>query len=178
MKIHEKVIAESALENLPRETLIKLVEVLYRNYMGVDGRWFQAVENEYGTDVATRFDEDVWAKHSVTEARRLKKALNITEGGLAGVLKALNFGMFQLLHFAPMEIEETDSQKVTVTYTQCPVQALRIEQGRGEFPCKNVGLYGFQNAAAVIDPTVKVKCLVCPPDPHPQDVWCKWEFSI
>jgi hypothetical protein len=33
-------------------------------------------------------------------------------------------------------------------------------------------------AATVINPAAKVKCLVCPPDEHPEDVWCEWEFEI
>jgi len=176
--IDDKLMAEVALESLPRETLIKLIDMLYRNYSAVDGRWFQAVEDEFGLDTAVRLDEKVWEKHSMVEARRIKETFNITEQGLPAVFKALNFGMFRFLTYAPLECEETGSQKVTVSFTRCPLQELRIEKGRGEFSCKTVSLFILQNTARVIDPSVKVRCLLCPPDHHPADLWCKWEFSI
>ncbi len=27
-------------------------------------------------------------------------------------------------------------------------------------------------------PRAAVKCLVCPPDPHPEEFWCKWELTM
>ncbi|MBL7075469.1 hypothetical protein ISS37_09560 [candidate division KSB1 bacterium] len=32
--------------------------------------------------------------------------------------------------------------------------------------------------ARTIDARIKTTCLVCPPDDHPEDVWCAWEFMI
>jgi len=177
MIIDEKLMAETALENLPRETLIKLIDMLYRNYNAIDGRWFQAVEDEFGLDAAVRFDEKVWEKQSIAEARRIKEALNITEQGLPAVFKALSFTIWQLFS-APVEYEEISPQKVIMSITRCPVQVKRLEKGRPEFACKNPNIFILQNTAKAIDPRVQVRCLMCPPDPHPDDVWCKWEFSI
>jgi len=177
MIVDQESIEGWKLENLSRDTLIKLVRMLYLNYMAVDGRWFQAVEDEWGIDVATRLDEKVWKKHSAIEGRRVKEALDITGEGLPAVFKALNFTIWRFFEFAPMEWEEISPQKVVVSFKACPVQEIRLKKNREEFPCKKIGLYMLENTAAAIDHRVQVKCLLCPPDPHPEDVWCKWEFS-
>jgi len=171
------LIAEWDLANLPKETLIDIVNMLYRNYTAIDGRWFQAVEDQWGTNVAIMLDEQIWEQHSITEARRIKKALHLTEKGLPAVFKALNFTLWRFFNFAPIEYEEINPKKVIISFKGCPIQEARLQKGKGEFPCKSVGLLMLQNAAQVIDPGVSVKCLFCPPDPHPTDIWCKWEFT-
>jgi hypothetical protein len=30
----------------------------------------------------------------------------------------------------------------------------------------------------VIDPRIATRCLACPPDPHPEEFWCAWEFYL
>ena len=30
----------------------------------------------------------------------------------------------------------------------------------------------------VVDPKVKITCLACPPDAHPSQFWCEWQFDI
>jgi len=47
-----------------------------------------------------------------------------------------------------------------------------------DFPCKTVGIIEYSGFAKTIDPRIQTKCLVCPPDPHPYDVWCAWEFVV
>ena len=32
--------------------------------------------------------------------------------------------------------------------------------------------------AKTIDPRIKTRCIGCPPDQHPDNYWCAWEFSI
>jgi hypothetical protein len=32
--------------------------------------------------------------------------------------------------------------------------------------------------AKEFNPDIEVKCNVCPPDEHPDDLWCEWEFAM
>jgi hypothetical protein len=60
----------------------------------------------------------------------------------------------------------------------CRVQAARKRRGLPDFPCKPVGLIEYSGFARTIDPRISTRCLACPPDPHPPDIWCAWEFTL
>ncbi len=32
--------------------------------------------------------------------------------------------------------------------------------------------------AKTIDPMIKTRCVFCPPDDHPEDAYCRWEFTL
>jgi hypothetical protein len=51
-------------------------------------------------------------------------------------------------------------------------------KGLDEFGCKPVR-FGFLKAfAKEFNPDIVVNCNVCPPDEHPDDLWCEWEFKM
>ena len=61
---------------------------------------------------------------------------------------------------------------------RCRVQNTRLKKGLSEFGCKPVR-FGFLKAFAnEINPAIKVSCSMCPPDEHPEDLWCEWEFRL
>jgi len=41
-----------------------------------------------------------------------------------------------------------------------------------------VGIVEYSTFAKEIDPRIKTRCIVCPPDKHPDDYYCAWEFVI
>jgi hypothetical protein len=41
-----------------------------------------------------------------------------------------------------------------------------------------VGLVEYAGFARTIDPRIVSRCVCCPPDAHPPEHWCAWEFSI
>ena len=167
---------DEELDTLPRETLIELVKMYSRNWHTVDGLWFRGVEQRFGIDVALEIDIEMWKSMSKTEAKRIKEILSIGErGGVEAVLRTVHF-----MSWAPAsgyEIER-NGDSALLTCTKCPPQEARVRKGIGEFACRPTFKYGFQNVADVIDPRVKVTCLLCPPGPHPPDLWCRWEFRI
>gem|GEM_PF-4968871 len=36
----------------------------------------------------------------------------------------------------------------------------------------------LEDVAETLNPKAKVNCLICPPDKHPENVWCRWEFTV
>jgi len=165
------------LEEFPRETLIELVRMYARNWQTLDGLWFRNVEAQYGLEATVKLDLKNWERQSVVEAERIKKVLKLDEGGLSSVLTVLSFMSWQLV--SPIfEYEEESPQKIVFYYSRCPVQAGRKKQGKPEFPCKAMKLTLLSNIAKVVEPRAAVKCLICPPDPHPDNFWCKWELII
>jgi len=165
------------LEDLPRETLIELARMYARNWQTLDGLWFGNVEAQYGLEAAVKLDLKNWERQSVVEAERIKEILNLAKGGLPSVLKVLSLMSWQLA--SPIfELEEESPQKIVFYYPRCPVQEGRKRQGKQEFPCKTMKLLLLSNIARVVEPRAAVKCLTCPPDPHPDKFWCKWELTM
>lgn len=162
------------LEKLPRETLIELIMMNSRNWMTVDGLWFSGVEEKFGLDAAVELDVRMWHIGSRTEAKRIKDLLGLGEG-LENVLKAINF-MSWAANFG-YEVEFSENRAFW-TCRRCPPQEQRVKLGKEVFPCEPTFEACFNNVAKVMDPGVKVQCVFCPPGHHPEDAWCRWEFSI
>lgn len=165
------------LERLPRETLVELARMYARNWQTLDGLWFGNVEAQYGLEAAAKLDLENWQRQSVIEAQRIKKVLKLDKGGLSSVLTVLSFMSWQLVS-PTFECEEESPQKIVFYYSRCPVQEGRKRQGKQEFLCKAMKLLLLSNIARVVEPRAVVKCLVCPPDHHPDDFWCKWELTM
>ena len=165
------------LEDLSKETLIRLVEMYSKNWQTLDSLWFRNVENKYGLEAAVELDLKMWEEQAKVEARRIKEALDITQGGLTNVLKALRFMSWQLT--TPLfEYNEETPGRVVFYYPRCPVQEGRRRQGKKEFPCKFMKTKLLSNLAKEIEPRAEIRCLFCPPDPRPEDLWCKWELAM
>jgi len=71
-----------------------------------------------------------------------------------------------------------DDKKIIFRMNQCRVQLARQRKNMPDFPCKSVGLVEYTNFARAIDPRIQTRCIACPPDEHPSDYYCAWEFWI
>ena len=163
------------LMSLSKKELVGMIESFCHSTYAVDGLWFQAVEKLLDTQKAIDMDKEVWSKAGFGEAIRLKKLTKITED-LNGLAKAFNLhSMFQVTEY---EVSLPSDDVLIFTVTNCKPQNARIMKGLGEFACKDVGIPCMEGFAKGINPRSKVKCLTCPPDPHPGDRWCQWEFTI
>jgi Family of unknown function (DUF6125) len=175
-RVKEISLPNESLESLSKETLIKLVEAYSRNWKSLDGLWFNSVESAYGVDAAVELDLQNWAVQAVLEARRLKEALMIEEGGPAAVLKVLTFMTWQLTSEL-FEYEVDTPDRAVIRYRTCAVQEGRRKAEKPVFPCKNMKTTLLSSIASVIDPAVRVACLSCPPDEPGAEYWCRWELS-
>jgi hypothetical protein len=166
-----------SIEKLPKKKLIELARMYSRNWQSLDGNWFGLVEAEFGLETAVRLDLRSWEKQAVLEAQRIKKALKLDKGGLPSVLTVLSFMSWQLA--SPLyEIEDESPQRVVFYYPHCAVHESRNRQNKPVFPCKTMKLGLLSNIARVVEPRAVVRCLNCPPDPHQEGYWCKWELSL
>ncbi len=149
------------------------LEFLLRQYRLTDAYWFLAVEDTFGTEAAVGLNEDIWTRMGTVAAREIKERFPLEKEGVARVLEALSYFPWAII--TGFELEETpEGASIRVPY--CPPQAARVRMGRGEFSCRAMHLGEFTNFAREIDERVEVRCLMAPPDPHPQDLWCEWEL--
>ena len=86
---------DAALSALSRDELEQLVSIYAKNWLAMDGYWFQAVERKRGMDEAMEHDVAVWQGFTRTEARRIRALLRLPEqAGLDGLEKALACRMY------------------------------------------------------------------------------------
>jgi len=148
-----------------------------KNWIAMDGLWFQAVEQEYGMEAAVLLDLNVWKQYAVIEARRIKERLNLPkQGGLDALAIAFTNRLFS--HVNDTEILRPDKNTLVVTTKTCRVQAARQRKGMPLFPCRSVGLVEFPVFARTIDTRVRTECLSCPPETKEATPYCSWKFTL
>ncbi len=165
------------LVNLDRECLVGLVEDAAKNWLAHDGLWFQAVERAHGLDAAIRADVEAWRTFTTIEAKRIMERHGIAPGGgIPALVKALSFRLYAFLN--KQEVVEQTADRVVFRMLDCRVQLARKRKALPDFPCKPVGLVEYEWFAKTIDPRIETRCVCCPPDKHPEEVWCAWEFRL
>lgn len=165
------------LEEMSRAELIDLLTDAAKNWLAHDGLWFQAVERHYGMSTAMALDTEAWEKFTVLEARRIMGRLGIEPGGgIPALIHALKFRLYARINV--QEVTEVEERRCVFLMNRCRVQDARRRKGLPDFPCKAVGVVEYSGFARTIDPRIRTRCLTCPPDPHPPDVWCAWEFYL
>ncbi len=79
------------LEDLGKDTLVKLANEYARAYQQMDGHWYDAVSKRYGEQIAREIDFEVWMRNIPSTARRTLEALGHKENDMAGILKVNQF---------------------------------------------------------------------------------------
>ena len=164
-------------KSLSKEELLELLSDASKNWLAHDGLWFLQVERECGLETAMRLDRGAWETFTVIEARRIMDRLKVKAGGgIPALIEALGFRLYAYVN--EQVVSDVTDSRCVFTMKTCRVQAARKRKGLPDFPCKPIGLVEYSGFAKTIDPRIGTKCLVCPPDRHPDDVWCSWEFTI
>ena len=165
------------LQNLSKEELIAIIMDDAKNWLAHDGLWFQAVDQKYGMDIAIDIDREAWRGFTVVEAKRIMSRLGLEPGGgIPALVECLNHRLYARLNLQE-SIEITDTRAV-FRMVDCRVQSARKRKGLPDFPCKSVGVVEYAEFARTIDPRIETRCIACPPDAHPEDFWCAWEFVL
>lgn len=165
------------LINLSKEKLLDYIEHISKLWLAIDGTWFQAVEKEYNLDKAMDLDIKQWKRFTVIEAKRIMDLLSIPEnGGIPALIKALKFRIYANIN--EQEVVEISKNRCVFRMINCRVQYARKQRNLPDFPCKPVGLVEYGDFAKTIDPRIKTKCICCPPETHPKDYYCAWEFTL
>lgn len=165
-----------ALEELSREQLTELIEIYSKNWLAMDGVWFQSIERTHGMDEAMFHDAEAWRRFTVTEARRIKSFLKLKDNsGIDGLSKALRLRFYANINEDKIEI---DGNTLTYTAEDCRVQTARHTKGMEYHPCKSVGIIEYSGFAKVIDERFKCECISCYPDITDDSCCCKWKFTL
>jgi len=164
-------------EGFSREELEGMLGDAALNWLAHDGLWFLAAEEKLGLDEAIELDRKAWEQFTVIEAKRIMKRHGIQEGGgMPALAKALGCRLYAFIN--EQEIVEQTQDRLVFRMNACRVQEARKRKGLPDFPCKPVGLVEYAGFARTIDPRIRTRCIGCPPDPHPAEWYCAWEFTL
>lgn len=164
------------VESIPREKLADFVFMHLRDMWAVDGLYYLGIEEKFGTKQATEIDQFVWEVMGKIEARKIKKLFDMNGTDIKSMMTGLQYSGWAL-DLEDKEIELFEN-KAILRNVKCRVQNTRKSKGLVEFGCKPVR-WGFLKAfAKEFNPNIEVKCNVCPPDKHPENLWCEWEFIL
>lgn len=167
---------EDILSTLSRERLVELLSLYAKNWLAMDGVWFQSVERKLGMEEAMYHDAEAWKRFTVIEARRIKTFLNLPERpGLEGLAKALSLRFYANLNQDTIEIQ---GNTLTYRVLSCRVQSARSRKGMPYHPCRPVGLIEYSGFAKEIDDRITCECLSCYPEVTDDTCSCAWRFTL
>jgi hypothetical protein len=165
------------LAKMPIENLLDFFFLQIRNLWRVDGLYFLGIEKKFGTEAATEIDAGVWQIMARIEAKSIRKMFQVRENAdiqtIISLLRRSSWALDQ-----PFKTFELSNKRAFLITDRCRTQETRLKKGLDEFPCKKVRFGYLKNFAKTLNPNVEVNCLVCPPDKHPPNLWCKWEFRL
>jgi len=165
------------LLDLPEATLRALAGAIAVNWLATDGVWFQAVESSSGMDDARACNDACWARFSPFEALSIRRMLDLPEKpGLDGLERALAFRLYAAVN--KQSIDERTPSGFVFRMNECRVQSARKRKGLPDYPCKSAGIVEYSTFARAIDPRIRTECVACPPDPHPDEWFCAWRFTL
>lgn len=165
------------LQPLSKEELLDYIEDISKNWLAIDGTWFQTIEREYGLEKAIELDVKQWERFTIIEAKRIMNRFKIPKnGGIPALIKALKYRVYANIN--KQEFIDITDNKCVFRMNNCRVQSARKRRGLPDFPCKPVGIVEYGLFAKTIDPRIRTKCIACPPGSHPENYFCAWEFTI
>lgn len=165
------------IDKFTNEELRSLLEDFAKRWLAHDGLWFQAVEKRQGMNEAIEADKAAWERFTVLEAKRIMKILGIEPGGgIPALKKALGLRLYAFINV--QEIVDVDERTIIFRMNDCRVQSARKRKQMPDFPCKPVGLVEYGEFARTIDSRFETRCICCPPDEHPEEYYCAWEFTL
>jgi len=165
------------LAKMPMEKLLDYFFLQIRNLWRVDGLYFLGIEKKFGTEATTEIDAGVWETMAQIEAKTLQRMFNVGENpDVPTILNLLRKSSWALDQ--PFKTVEVNEKRATLSVDRCRTQETRLSKGLSEFPCKKVRFGYLKNFAKTLNLKVEVNCVVCPPDRHPKNLWCKWEFTL
>jgi hypothetical protein len=167
-------------EMLAKMSIDKLLDFFFlqiRNLWRVDGLYFLGIEQKFDTEAATEIDAGVWQIMAKMEAKSLRRMFQIGENAdIPTIMSALQISSWALDQ--PFKTVEVSNKRAILSIDKCRTQEARLKKGLAEFPCKKVRFGYLKNFAKTLNPKVEVNCLICPPDKHLPNLWCKWEFRL
>jgi len=170
-----KVSYKKELAKLAKDKIIDYCEMMANNWWNLQNNWMLNISKDYGSEIAAKYDALVFGRQAEVQAWRIKKFLKLGDD-MNSFIKAV--GLSTLLANVDYDISEVNDKHCRIRVTSCSMQLARRKVGLPELPCKIAGIAANSKFALAMNPKIKTTCVICPPDEHPENRWCEWEFDL
>lgn len=170
-----KLDRRNKLMRLTKSELVDYIEMVNRNWWSLQNHYIAEIERRYGLDIAMDFDRTCFTRAYEAQIHRMRRLFNFGDD-ISGFIDFNDFS--QAASNLEYEYREITPTSLVWRVTNCPMQERRLKDGQPEATCKEGAKYTNSVMAQLINPNMKSICRFCPPDPHPEDAWCEFEFRI
>jgi hypothetical protein len=172
--------ARNLLKHLMKEASIEdwcnYIEMDNKNFWTLQNNWMYNVEQKYSQEAALQFDGLCYGRAIEVAAYRLKKMFTFGNDDLDTLAK-----IYQLTpagSYIDIEFIRESENVLLRRVRDCPMQAVRLGKGMEPIECKPALTIAAANIAKVVNPEIKITKVLCPPDPHPDDLWCDVVYEL
>ena len=121
------------LEKMERSELIQLIEIYSKNWLAMDGVWFQSVERKFGMAEAMEHDCNIWEAFTKIEAQKIKEFLKLSSRpGIDGLKRALQLRLYDINEDEII----VDGNTLIYRTLDCRVQNARKRRGWNFIPAR------------------------------------------
>lgn len=169
------------MEDFSKEALVRMWQAAGKLYVGLDGLWYSLIRERYGEDVARELDAELWRREAPLEVRRHREAMNIWGEDVESVLKFVQVDIGAGGIFPEFKCELKDKNHGVLTIKRCLGLEYYERHGETEMQkhaCEVLDLEGFEQAAQLFNPKIKVRALKLPPRQSREEIACQWEFKL
>jgi len=164
------------MRDAPQEKWIEFAEIANKNFWTLQNNWIANVERRYGPEAAVEFDCLCYGRAIEVAAYRFKRFFTFAGEDDMSVLAKV-YQLTPAGSYVDIEFPVVTSTRLVRRVRQCPMQLRRREDGLPEIKCKPALIEACNRIARVINPQIKISYVLCPPDPHPEDLWCEVVFE-
>lgn len=162
---------------LPQKDLVSLVKICRKDSRFLDGLWFMNIEDRFGFEEAMKIHCEMWGQFGRYQARLIKAAFDLGDDPISALVMAVDLDPAWLLW--DYTIGPLSGTEALFRVTGCKAQQVRIKIGRGINPhCQKTDGAYFTSFARALDPLIRVRCDIGPPERYSDNLWCEWKFYI
>ncbi len=180
-----KFVPSIKFEDFSKDTLVKLVKLYSKIFMGYMGMWNTVMKQYMSAEELVKYETEVYVKTARQFiAPGVINALNIEGNDVLTLLKLMQTvpdGARQDMFDSVYEVK--NNNHVIFTIKKCPT--LLFWEKRGDTKSMNIvcsvgGMeeITIQEYANIINPDIKISALKLPPRKSADDIACQWDIKL
>ncbi|MCX5998081.1 MAG: DUF6125 family protein [Chloroflexi bacterium] len=165
-------------QNLSKEFILKLIQLYQYAWIIMSGGYYDSVKARFGFDAANQCELASWMRVGERVNPRYAVLANVPLKTVIDSLKITQLPLDNTVGLYPAEYDIRGPNHVVMTIMKCRTLDYfeKSEPERIEPMCRHLEKPVIEKY--LVNPKVKVTPLVLPPRQNPEDIACRWEFTL